>query len=155
MKQEKNIIRSWIVLGILLVCYNVVVFFIPFRKNALFAVSWLFTMLAIAAQIYVIRTAFCNGKSVKSKFYGFPIAKLGMGYLAVQLVLSFAFMALGCSRVAAAGAVCGIAGCRSGWTDCRRGHSGCGEPSGSTAGQADCPDAWISGKSAGAGGPNY
>lgn len=95
MKQEKNIIRSWIVLGILLVCYNVVVFFIPFRKNAVFAVSWLFSMLAIAAQIYVIRTAFCNGKSVKSKFYGFPIAKLGVGYLAVQLVLSFAFMALG------------------------------------------------------------
>ena len=52
-------------------------------------------MIAILAQIYVIRTAFYRGEGVKSKFYGFPIAKLGVIYLAVQLIAGLVFMALG------------------------------------------------------------
>lgn len=54
-----------------------------------------YTMIAILAQIYVIRTAFYRGEGVKSKFYGFPIAKLGVIYLAVQLIAGLVFMALG------------------------------------------------------------
>ena len=52
-------------------------------------------MAALAAQIYVIRTAFFKGEGVKSKLYGFPIARIGLLYLAVQVVLGLVFMALG------------------------------------------------------------
>ena len=92
---NKNAIRWWVVLGVVLVVYNVLAFALPFPKIAVFAVSYLFTMIAILAQIYVIRTAFYRGEGVKSKFYGFPIAKLGVIYLAVQLIAGLVFMALG------------------------------------------------------------
>ena len=92
---NKNAIRWWVVLGVVLVVYNVLAFALPFPKTAVFAVSYLFTMIAILAQIYVIRTAFYRGEGVKSKFYGFPIAKLGVIYLAVQLIAGLVFMALG------------------------------------------------------------
>ena len=92
---KKNAIRWWVVLGVVLVVYNVLAFALPFPKTAVFAVSYLFTTIAILAQIYVIRTAFYRGEGVKSKFYGFPIAKLGVIYLAVQLIAGLVFMALG------------------------------------------------------------
>ena len=92
---KKNAIRWWVVLGVVLVVYNVLAFALPFPKTAAFAVSYLFTTIAILAQIYVIRTAFYRGEGVKSKFYGFPIAKLGVIYLAVQLIAGLVFMALG------------------------------------------------------------
>ena len=92
---KKNAIRWWVVLGVVLVVYNVLAFALPFPKTAVFAVSYLFTTIAILEQIYVIRTAFYRGEGVKSKFYGFPIAKLGVIYLAVQLIAGLVFMALG------------------------------------------------------------
>ena len=92
---KKNAIRWWIVLGVVLVVYHVLVFALPFPKTSVFVVSYLFSLAAILAQIYVIRTAFYQGEGVKSKFYGFPIAKLGVVYLVLQLILGFVFMALG------------------------------------------------------------
>ena len=108
---KKNAIRWWVVLGVVLVVYNVLAFALPFPKTAVFAVSYLFTMIAILAQIYVIRTAFYRGEGVKSKFYGFPIAKLGVIYLAVQLLAGLARCSGPyCAGLPAAGAVCGAAG---------------------------------------------
>lgn len=91
---KKNAVRWWIVLAVVLVVYHVVIFAVPFAKTDIFFLSWVFTLIAIGAQTYVIRTAFYQGESVKSKFYGFPIAKIGAVYLAAQLVLGLVFMAL-------------------------------------------------------------
>lgn len=92
---KKNTVRWWGVLTILLIVYSVLAFAIPFKKNAVFIISYLFTLVAMGTQIYVIRAAFYQGKGVKSKFYGFPIAKVGAIYLIVQVVLSFVFMTFG------------------------------------------------------------
>lgn len=92
---KKSTMRWWVVLAILLVVYNVVVFAVPFPKNAVFFVSWGFTLLALGAQVYVIRTAFYQEEGAKSKFYGFPIARIGVVYLFTQVVLSLVLMALG------------------------------------------------------------
>ncbi len=92
---KKNMTRWWVILGAVLVVYNVIVFAVPFPKNAVFFVSWLFTLAAIGMQVYVVRTAFYRGEGVKSKFYGWPIARFGVMYLAVQLALGLVFMALG------------------------------------------------------------
>lgn len=99
MNKDKNKLRWWIVLGIVLVAYNVLAFVLPFHKNLIFIISYIFTMIAILLQIYVIQTAFYKGAGVKSKFYGFPIAKLGVIYLVIQLILGFAFMAIGSSLI--------------------------------------------------------
>lgn len=92
---KKSTTRWWVILGAVLVVYNVIVFAVPFPKNPVFFLSWLFTLAAIGAQGYVVRTAFYRGEGVRSKFYGWPIAKIGLVYLAVQLALGLAFMALG------------------------------------------------------------
>lgn len=92
MKKE---MRWWMALAVAAVVYHVIVFALPFPKNGIFFISWLFTVAAIAAQIYVVRTAFFRGEGVKSKFYGFPIAKIGAVYLLAQLILGLVFMAFG------------------------------------------------------------
>lgn len=91
---NKKEARWWIVLAVIAVVYNVVVFALPFPKNGVFVISWLFTMAAMGAQIYVMRTAFLRGDGIKSKFYGFPIAKIGIIYLMIQLLLGIVSMAL-------------------------------------------------------------
>lgn len=95
---KKNIVRWWTVLAVTLVVFNVVVFAVPFERSAVFFLSWFFTLVAISAQIYVIRTAFYQGEGTKSKFYGWPIARIGVVYLVAQIVLGLLFMVLG-SRV--------------------------------------------------------
>lgn len=91
---NKNTTRWWAVLAILLVVYSVVAFALPFEKTTVFVMSYLFTLVALGVQIYVIRTAFYQGEGVKSKFYGFPIAKVGAVYLALQMIVSLVFMVM-------------------------------------------------------------
>ena len=67
---KKNTVRWWVVLAIVLVVYNVIVFAVPLPKTPVFFLSWAFTLIAIAAQIYVIRTAFYHGEGARSKIYG-------------------------------------------------------------------------------------
>lgn len=92
---KKNEIRWWMVLAVIAVVYHIIIFALPFAKTPVFFVSWLFTAAAIAVQVPVIRRAFFQEEGIQSKFYGFPIAKLSLIYLAAQFVFSFFFMALG------------------------------------------------------------
>lgn len=92
---KKDTLRGLIGLAVLWVLYVLVVFLIPFTKTAVFWVCFLFTMIAfvvVAASIYI---AFCKKPDAKSKFYGFPIARIGVLYGIVQLVVGLLFMALG------------------------------------------------------------
>lgn len=90
----KNKIRVWIVLAIIFVVYSIVAFALPFAHNATFWLSYLFAVVAIAVQVYVLQSAFMKAEGAKSKFYGFPIATVGAVYMAAQLVLSLIMMAL-------------------------------------------------------------
>lgn len=92
---KKDTAPWWITLVAVLVVYNVIVFAVPLGKTPVFFLSWGFTMIAIAAQIHVFRTAFGQGEGARSRFYGFPIAQIGVIYLTAQLVLGLAFMVLG------------------------------------------------------------
>ena len=87
--------RQPILGGVAIVLYLVLTLVIPFPKTASYWVAFVFGIIAIAAQIYVMKTAFQKGEPVKSKFYGYPIARIGIIYLAVQLAVSFIFMILG------------------------------------------------------------
>lgn len=93
MKLSKNETRGLLLLALALIAYNVLAFAIPFVKNGLFWLSYVFTLIAILAQGYVFHASFAKGGSPKSQFYGFPIARVGLLYLAAQLVLGFVGMA--------------------------------------------------------------
>ena len=88
---NKNKIRLYIVLAILFAVFSVIAFALPLAKTATFWISYVFAVIAIAVQIYAYPKAF-EGPSVRSKFYGFPIARITTVYLVAQLALSLIFM---------------------------------------------------------------
>ena len=94
MKLSKNAVRILLFAGIALVCFNVIAFLVPFCKTGTFWTGYIFGMLAIVLQLVVMKVAFHGAESVRSKFYGFPIARIGVIYGICQILLSFAAMAL-------------------------------------------------------------
>ena len=91
---NKNTIRGMLGMAVLLVLYILVAFLIPFVHTAVFWVSFVFTLIAFAVVGASIYIAFIKNPDAKSKFYGFPIAKIGVIYGAVQLLAGILFMAL-------------------------------------------------------------
>ena len=92
---SKNKIRVIAFAAIALVVFNVIAFVIPIPKSAVFWVAYIFGMLAIAAQLLFMNVDFSGKEDIRSRFYGFPIARIGVIYGACQLLLSLAAMALG------------------------------------------------------------
>lgn len=91
-----NKTNKQIIIGaIALVLFLVLSLAIPFPKRAAFWIAFVFGIIAIVTQAYVMKTAFYEGEPVKSKFYGYPIARIGIIYLAVQISVSFVLMAIG------------------------------------------------------------
>lgn len=91
----KNNIRIWVVLAIVFAVFNVVAFAPPFEHTTIFWISYAFADVAILLQFYVMHVAFMQQGGAKSKFYGFPVARVGVIYMVLQMVLSVAMMAVG------------------------------------------------------------
>ena len=89
---SKNGLRGCIVLAIVLAVFSVIAFAAPFSMTAAFWIAFISGVIAIAFQFYVFAVAFSKGEGAKSKFYGFPIARIGVIYLVVQLLVSIAEM---------------------------------------------------------------
>lgn len=92
---KKKLTRSAICLGVLLLLYILLAFLIPFPKTAVFWLSFGFTLVAFAVTGWALYTAFLKKPGSTSRFYGFPIARIGVIYGGGQLVCGLAFMALG------------------------------------------------------------
>ena len=91
---KKDTVRGIVALAVLLVLYILIAFLIPFVHTATFWVSFVFTLIAFAVVAASIYIAFIKNPDAKSRFYGFPIAKIGVIYGAVQLLAGILFMAL-------------------------------------------------------------
>ena len=87
----KNKTRFFVALGIIFVVFTVIALALPLAKTATFWMSYVFAVIALAVQVYAFPKAFA-GESVRSKFYGFPIARITTIYLIAQFVLSLIFM---------------------------------------------------------------
>ena len=92
---KKDTLRALIGLAVLWVLYILVAFLVPFAKTAVFWITILFTLIAFAVAGTSIYIAFCRKPDAKSKFYGFPIARIGVIYGIAQIVVGLVFMALG------------------------------------------------------------
>ena len=90
---SKNRVRLYVVLLILLALVSVIAFAIPVEKTPVFWLSYVFAVIAIALQAYSWPKAF-GGEGAKSKFYGFPIARVTTISLVIQLFLSLTVMLL-------------------------------------------------------------
>ncbi len=92
MKQKYSVLAVEI---IALVLFSIIVFVAPFPKTVVFWFSYVFSIIALAAQVGFLHVAFQGGTSVRSKFYGYPIFHIGIIYLVVQLALALIFMIIG------------------------------------------------------------
>ena len=91
---KKNTMRAIVMTLVILVVYHLIVFVVPFAKTAAFWVSYGFTLVAFAVVGLSIYMAFIKNPDAKSRFYGFPIARIGVIYGSVQLVVSLVVMIL-------------------------------------------------------------
>ena len=91
---KKDTIRWIIGLAVLLILYILIAFLIPFVHTATFWVSFLFTLVAFGVMGASFYIAFIKNPDARSRFYGFPIAKIGVIYGGVQLIAGLIFMAL-------------------------------------------------------------
>lgn len=92
---KKDFVRIALCLGVLLMLYILLAFLIPFVKTAVFWISFVFTLVAFAVTGWALYTAFLKKPDATSRFYGFPIARIGVIYGGGQLVVGLLFMALG------------------------------------------------------------
>ena len=92
---KKDTLRLLIIALVVLIAYNFAVFMIPCLKTATFWISWVYSLLSFAVAGYAIYTGLIQNTDTKSRFYGFPIARIGVIYLIAQVTLGGVFMALG------------------------------------------------------------
>lgn len=81
--------KSFLMVGLItLILYCILYLLIPFPKTAAYWIEFAFSLIAIAGGFAISQYAVKND-GVKSKFYGFPLLKIGTMYMAIQLILSF------------------------------------------------------------------
>ncbi len=101
MKMSKGSIRSIITLGLLWLAFTVLVFVIPFEGQELFDrsfnfwLSYIFAVIPFGVVGYAMHMGWASNENIKSRFYGFPIVRIALIYIAVQVPLSVIFMILG------------------------------------------------------------
>lgn len=91
---KKDMIRGILAAAVTLVLYILVVFLFPFEHNAIFWVSVIFTLIAFAVVAASVYMAFIKNPDARSRFYGFPLARVGLIYGFGQIVASLLVMAL-------------------------------------------------------------
>ena len=91
---KKDTIRAIVVAVIIFVIYNLIAFVIPFAHTAAFWISYGYTLAAFAVVCASIYIAFIKNPDAKSRFYGFPIARIGVLYGCAQLIVSLIVMVL-------------------------------------------------------------
>lgn len=92
---RKDTLRTAIVAVVVLIAYNFAVFMIPCLKTPTFWISWGFTLLAFVIAGVAIYISMIKNPDAKSRFYGFPIARIGFIYLVAQIAVGGICMALG------------------------------------------------------------
>jgi len=94
MSMNKNTAKGIVVVAIALAVFSVMAFVIPFAHTRTFWVAYGFGMVAIAFQLCIFRLSALASGDARSRFYGFPIVRLGAYYLVGQLIVSVVGMAL-------------------------------------------------------------
>ena len=89
MKLNKNQIRSIVTVVVIFAVYNVLAFVLPFKHTGLFWIGYSFGLVSIIVSMMILALAFGKNGTAKSSFYGFPIARIGVLYSAVQVPPEF------------------------------------------------------------------
>ncbi len=86
--------KGYLVLGILFTLISVIAFVIPTPKTSVFWISYGFTVVAFALQIFIWKKVLSTKDTLKSKFLDIPIIHIGIVYLILQIVFFVVFTVL-------------------------------------------------------------
>lgn len=89
---KKNTVRGMILLAVVAAVFSLIAFILPVEKTAVFWIAYGCGLFAVLFQLYIFKISFDG--DAKSRFYGFPIARVGVYYLVAQLIFSIAEIAL-------------------------------------------------------------
>lgn len=95
MKMNKKQISVIIIFGIIALVLTVVTTVLPFTKNASSLFMYFFSMLSIVAAASVTVYTLRKSKKLMSKFLGYPLYRLGIIYMTVQLLLTLIVYIIG------------------------------------------------------------
>lgn len=91
-KKSKSVITVY---GIIAAVYILLYAVIPFSKPAGSWTMFVFSLISVAAGCYITLYAFNKGESLMSKYYGYPVFRIGGLYMALQLGLSIIIYIIG------------------------------------------------------------
>lgn len=86
--------HAWIIWGILLTVVIVLMVLIPFNRTAVWWIGAACTVGMFGLCAYIYRAAFRRGRDLFSKLLGWPLFKVSVTGLIVQLVLGFLLMGI-------------------------------------------------------------
>ena len=91
-KKKKSAVAVY---GIAAVVFILIFLVIPFSKPAASWIMFAFSIISFAAGLGISWYAFGKSETLVSKFYGYPVFRIGFIYTAVQLILSIVVFIIG------------------------------------------------------------
>lgn len=88
----KNRTAGYLVLAIVFALISVIAFAIPTEKTSTFWIAYAFTAIAFIAQLIIWKAAWGKASTLKSKFLGWPIIRVGYYYLVIQIIVFAVFV---------------------------------------------------------------
>ncbi|MBE6069806.1 MAG: hypothetical protein E7211_19250 [Clostridium lundense] len=90
--KNKHMMSGFALLGIALFVYVVVMTVVPLVHNDVFWAAFTFGVAALLLMAFVFHISFNRGTEMRSKFYGFSVARVGVFFVTVQLIAAVLFM---------------------------------------------------------------
>ena len=91
-KRKKSAVAIYIVAAVV---YTLLVMVIPFPKPAGSWVMFVFSLISLALGAFVSLYAFSKEETLISKFYGYPVFRIGALYTIIQIALSVVIFIIG------------------------------------------------------------
>ena len=91
---KKSTLRSAVVAVVILAVYNLIAFVVPFARTGAFWISYGFTLAGLVLVGASLYFSLMKNPDATSRFYNFPIARIGVIYGVLQLGVSLLVMAL-------------------------------------------------------------
>lgn len=89
---QKNKAQGYLALAIAFALVSVIVFVVPTEKTSIFWIAYTFTIISFAAQPIIWKAAWGRSETLKSKFLGLPIIRVGFIYLVIQTIAFAVFV---------------------------------------------------------------
>ncbi len=89
---RKKYLRGYILLLLVFLIYQIAV--VPFAKNIVFWIAYFFSVFAIVMQAFMLREIMKSQALIKDRIYDFPVFRISILYLLVQVITGLILMGL-------------------------------------------------------------